>query len=104
LALRRGDIVRIADGKPAVVVQWDGLPTPTNILVCPLTSHLIDAPTYRPTLEPDAENNLLSTSQVMVDRLGFIRRDRIDGVIGRLGSTDLSRLNLALAVVLDLGS
>lgn len=95
----------MADGKPrpAVIIQWDQLPTPTNVLVCPLTSYLIDAPTYRPTVNPDATNGLQVVSQLMVDRLGFTRRDRIDGVIGQLGEADLLRLNLAITVTLDLG-
>ena len=101
--LKRGDIVRVADGKPrpAVIVQADGLPTPAMILICPLTSTLTDAPLYRVTLEPDAGNNLVTTSQCMVDRIGAVRRDRLDGRIGRMAEADMQRLNVALMLMLD---
>lgn len=105
LALKRGDIVRVADGKPrpAVIVQWDELITPTMILLCPLTSWVIEAAIYRPTVVPDPTNGLRAVSQIMVDRMGATHRDLIDGVIGRLGDEDILRLNIALTVTLDLG-
>ena len=103
--MRRGDVVRVADGKPrpAVIVQSDDLPTPEMLLICPLTSYLTDAPIYRIMVKPDARNGLLAPSQLMADRTGPIRRDRIDGVIGRLTESDLDRLATAPATILDLG-
>ena len=104
LSLKRGDVVRVAAGKPrpAVIVQWDQLPTPINVLICPLTSFLIDAETFRPTVVPDATNGLHIVSQLMIDRLGPVRRDQIDGVIGKLGEADVLRLNAAITVTLGL--
>lgn len=105
LALKRGDVVRVAEGKPrpAVIVQSDQLATPDRILICPLTSELVEAPLYRPTVMPDGENNLTAMSQLMVDQIGPARRARIDGVIGRLSADDLARLTNALALVLAIG-
>ncbi|WP_245739007.1 type II toxin-antitoxin system PemK/MazF family toxin [Sphingomonas rubra] len=100
--LKRGDIVRVAEGKPrpAVVIQSDWLVTPDRILLCPLTSQLIDAPIYRPTLVPDKGNGLLAPSQMMVDQIGAARRTRIDGIIGHLSFDDRERLSASLAIVL----
>ena len=73
------------------------------LLICPLTSYLTEAPIYRLLVKPDALNGLHTPSQLMVDRTGPIRRDRIDGVIGRLRQTDLDSLKMALAIMLELG-
>lgn len=104
LALTRGDVVIVADGKPrpAVVVQADAILTPTLVLICPLTSDLTDAPLYRVTVEPSPANGLRATSQLMTDRTGPVRRDRIGGIVGRLNQADAERLNAALILILDL--
>lgn len=104
LALTRGDVVRVAEGKPrpAIIVQSDRLPTPDRILICPLTSDLTQAPLYRLKILPDDGNRLIAASQLMIDRVGPARRERIDGVIGRLADADVDRLDVALAVMLDL--
>ena len=101
--MRRGDVVRVAEGKPrpAVVIQADYLPTPVEVLLCPFTTTIQDAPLYRVTVEASARNGLTATSQLMVDKIGPARRDRIDGVVGRLSDADLDRLGTALALMLD---
>ena len=105
LALKRGDVVRVAEGKPrpAVIIQSDRLVTPDRVLICPLTSELIDAPLYRLTVAPDEANQLIAPSQLMVDQIGPARRARIDGVIGHLSDSDLMRLATAMALVLEIG-
>ncbi len=94
----------VAEGKPrpVVIIQSDSLPTPDAVLICPLTSFLIDAPIYRPTIGPSATNGLIVTSQLMLDRVTPARRTRIDRAIGRLSDPDMERLALALIVLLDL--
>ena len=106
MALKRGDVVRVAEGKPrpAVIIQSDRLTTPERILICPLTSELTDAPLYRLTVLPDDGNRLVAPSQLMVDQVGPARRTRIDGVVGHLSADDLARLGAALALVLDIGA
>ena len=103
--MKRGDVVTIADGKPrpAIVVQADEIVTPFEVLVCPLTTTLLDVPFYRPTIEPTAVNRLNQTSQMMTDKTGPVSKTRIGGAIGRLDEADLLRLEIALAVVLGLG-
>lgn len=102
--MRRGDVVTSAAGKPrpAIVVQSDGVPMPHEILLCPFTTHLLDAPIYRLHVEPDTTNGLTSASQIMIDKVGPVPRDRIGRVIGRLAPADLAVLDAALLVMLDI--
>jgi mRNA interferase MazF len=72
------------------------------VVVCPLTSELVDAPDFRVTIDSSPENGLRVTSRVMADQPVTIRRERIGQKIGRLGNQDMARLRAALAFVLDL--
>ena len=107
--MRRGDVVLVAAAgdygkpRPAVIVQSDAFPeTHASVVVCQMTSDLADAPDFRITLEPSDDNGLRARSQVMADKPTTVRRERIGGVIGRLDTGDLRRLNVALALVMGL--
>ena len=107
--MRRGDLVTVAAAgdygkpRPAVVIQTDAFPeSHASVVVCQLTSELVDAPDFRVTIEPGPENGLRLKSQVMVDKPVTIRRERIGQKIGRLGNQDMARLGVALAFVLGL--
>ena len=95
MQMRRGDLVTVAAagdyGKPgpAVIVQTDAFPeSHASVVICQLTSELVDAPDFRVTIEPKPENGLRLKSQVMADKPVTIRRERIGQKIGRLGSQD----------------
>ena len=105
----RGDIVIVAapgdygKPRPAVIVQSDAFPeSHASIIVCQMTSELVDAPNFRITIEPSPEIGIRLRSQVMADKPVTIRRERIGQPIGRLGAADLARLNVALAFVMGL--
>jgi mRNA interferase MazF len=107
--MRRGDLVTVAatgdygKPRPAVIVQTDAFPEDhASVVVCQLTSELVDAPDFRVTIDPGPDNGLRDTSQVMADKPVTIRRERIGGKIGRLGDRDMARLGAALAFVLGL--
>jgi mRNA interferase MazF len=107
--MRRGDLVIVAAAgdygkpRPAVIVQTDAFPEKhASVVVCQLTSELADAPDFRVTVEPTAENGLRLKSQVMADKPVTLRRERIGQTIGHLGSQDMARLGIALAFVLGL--
>jgi len=72
------------------------------VVVCQLTSELAEAPDFRITIDPQPENGLRLTSQVMADKPVTIRRERIGQKIGRLDNQDMARLSAALAFVLGL--
>ena len=107
--MRRGDLVTVAAAgdygkpRPAVIVQTDAFPeNHASVVVCQLTSDLVDAPDFRVTIEPKPENGLRQTSQVMADKPVSIRRERVGQKIGRLGDRDMARLGIALAFVFGL--
>jgi mRNA interferase MazF len=107
--MRRGELVTVAAAddygkpRPAVIVQTDAVPeSHASVVVCQLTSDLVDAPDFRVTIEPSSENGLRLKSQVMADKPVTIRRERIGQKIGRLDNRDMARLGIALAFVLGL--
>jgi mRNA interferase MazF len=107
--MRRGDIVTVAASgdfgkpRPAVIVQTDALPTEHgSVVVCQMTSELVDALYFRITIEPHDDNGLREVSQIMADKPVTIRRSRVGRVIGRLGDEDIARLNVAIAFIMGL--
>jgi mRNA interferase MazF len=63
-----------------------------------MSSEIVDAPLFRITVFPTPENNLERLSQLQVDKIMTIRRDRIGAVIGRIDDETLVGVNRALAV------
>ena len=107
--MRRGDVVTVAAAgdygkpRPAVIVQTDALPAEhASVVVCQMTSEYSEAPDFRVTVEPTAQNGLRVRSQVMADKPVTIRRERLGKLIGRLDDSDVARLNIALAFVMGL--
>jgi mRNA interferase MazF len=104
----RGDIVAVATqgdfGKPrpAVVIQANQFVKHPSITVLPLTSTLVAAPLIRVTVEPDGENGLEKTSQIMVDKAVTIRRDKLKQPIGRLDPDTLVQVERCLVVFLGI--
>jgi mRNA interferase MazF len=106
--VRRGDLVTVsapgAYGKPrpAVVVQSDWLQGTDSVLVALLTSEFVNAPLYRLTSEPSDGNGLKAPSQVMIDKIVAIPREKCGRVIGRLDESERIALNHMLAVVVGI--
>lgn len=107
--MRRGDVVTVAAAgdygkpRPAVIVQTDAFPeSHASVIICQMTSDLVDAPDFRIAVEPSAANGLRARSQVMADKPVTVRRERVRQTIGRLSAEDVGRLNVALAFVMGL--
>ena len=66
-----------------------------------MTSELAEAD-FRIAIDPRPETGLRVRSQVIADKPVTIRRERIGQRIGRLGASDMARLNVALAFVMGL--
>jgi len=105
--MRRGDVVIVAAAgdygkpRPAVVVQTDAFPeTHASVIICQMTTNIVEAPDFRVTIEPSAGNGL--RSQVMADKPVTVRRSRIGRPVGRLDERDIGRLNIALAFAMGL--
>ena len=89
--------------RPAVIVQTDAFPaTHASVVICQMTSEIIEAPDFRVTVDPSEGNGLRVRSQIMADKPVTVRRARIGRSIGRLDNSDIRRLNIALAFVMGL--
>ena len=83
--------------RPAVILQADEfIEGHRTVLACPLSSYIADAPFFRPTIEPSAENGLELRSQIMVDKITPARKDTIGQQIGRLNDDDMAQVEAAL--------
>jgi mRNA interferase MazF len=107
--MRRGDVVIVAAAgdygkpRPAVIVQTDAFPeTHASVIICQMTSEVVEAPDFRVTIEPGENNGLRARSQIMADKPATVRRARVRQSIGRLDDGDVARLNAALAFVMGL--
>jgi mRNA interferase MazF len=107
--MKRGDIVLVvARGdygkpRPAVIVQSDLYNiTHASLIVCLLTSELVKAPLFRLSILPKPENGLREVSQIMVDKLLAIPRERVHDIIGTIDDATLLALNRCLALMLGL--
>ena len=106
--MRRGDLVTIAlqgdygKPRPAVVVQADSLMSHSSISVLPLTSYLLPAPLLRVTVAPNAENGLKKESQVMIDKIVTLPREKLGPVIGHLSDGEMRDVTRRLVMLLGL--
>ena len=78
--------------RPALVIQSDFLTDTDSVLVCLLTSTLRDAPLYRLSLPANNATGLREPSQVMVDKILAVRRDRCGPKIGEVDEAALLAL------------
>jgi mRNA interferase MazF len=109
LLMERGDIIVCAlsgdygKPRPAVVIQSDLFnPTHASITVCPITSHLIEAPLFRLSLVPNKLTGLTSVSQIMIDKIVSIKSEKITKKIGKLSLNEILKLDDALKLWLSL--
>lgn len=103
--MKRGDLVVVAvqgdygKPRPALVVQSDLFnDTHASVTVVPVTSTIVDTPLFRVTVEPSQRNGLRLVSQVMVDKVTTVRRERLGQTIGRLEDDVMLRVSRALAL------
>lgn len=106
--MRRGDFITIAmqgdfgKPRPALVIQADQFDEHTTITVLPVTSTLVPAPLFRIKVQPDDENGLQKTSQIMVDKAMTIQRDKARPVFGHIDADTLVEVERCLAVFLGI--
>ncbi len=106
--MKRGDIVTVAapgdygKPRPAVVIQSDWLTRTDSVLVALMTSAVFDAPIYRLDVDATAENGLKTRSQVMVEKILAVPREKCGQKMGRLDAATLIALNHMLSVVIGI--
>ena len=102
--MKRGDLVTIAlqgdygKPRPALVIQSDLFSEHPSVVILPVTSELRDTPLFRVTIAPNEINGLSRPSDVMVDKVQTVGRDKIGSVFGRLSQEELLSVDRMLAV------
>ena len=106
--MKRGDIVLVAlpgdygKPRPALVVQSDSLTADDcgSVVVCPLSTHLTGAASFRVAVEPTGANGLRQRSEVMVEKLAGVARARLRDVVGEIDGASMRAVERALLLVL----
>jgi mRNA interferase MazF len=108
--VRRGDII-VAVGRgdfstkprPSLIVQADPFAEhhPT-ITVCPITTEVRGGTFYRVPIAADADTNLVADSEVEIDLLQAIRRERVGRLIGSASNNTMTLVDQALRRWVDL--
>jgi mRNA interferase MazF len=109
IAMKRGDIIvcviagDYGKPRPAVVVKSNHITEDDcdSVVVCPITS-TITAKTFRVRIQPSSDNGLQDFSEIMIDKIVAIRRDKIRHSVGTLDANDLAQFNTCLRFVLTL--
>jgi len=106
--VKRGEIYKaIPPGdfgkpRPVVIVQSDFFSDRDSVTVCLLTSTLINAPLFRVRIAPGPHNRLRKPSDIMVDKIMTVRRERLSEQVGDLAAGEMAALDRSLAVWLSL--
>ena len=106
--MKRGEVWTVSGSgyagkpRPAVILQDDRFDATASVTICVFTTDETEAPLFRLPVEPNAGNGLRSVSQLMVDKIATVPKERLDRRIGRLDEEDLVRLNRAIFVFLGL--
>ena len=107
--MKRGELVVVSlkgdygKPRPALIVQFDLFDQHPSVTLMPVTSELRDTPLFRFRVDPDASNGLAKTSQVMIDKIQTVARDRLGKPIGRLDDSAMTEVNRLMALFLGLG-
>jgi mRNA interferase MazF len=107
--MKRGSLVTIAmqgdfgKPRPALVIQSDvfnGFHSTVTVLL--VSGEKVDAPLFRLDVLPSPKNGLTKLSQIQVDKIMSVRREKIGSKIGQLDDTEMLRVNRALGLWLGL--
>lgn len=106
--MRRGDLATVAVAgdfgkpRPALIIQADQFDRTATVTVALLTSIIVDAPLVRLAVRPTAENGLREPSQVMIDKVMTVRREKLGPAFGHLDTETMLEVTRLLAVFLGL--
>jgi len=106
--VKRGDLVTVAmqgdHGKPrpALIIQSDCFASHASVVVLPITSHLVDAPLIRISLEADKQTGLTKPSQIMIDKVISVRREKLGQVFGSIDHAKLLEVERSITVFLGI--
>jgi len=106
--VKRGALVTVAlkgdygKPRPALVIQSDLFDAHPSVTIMPVTSELRDTPLFRFDITPSDANGLKYPSQVMIDKIHTVGRDRVGPAIGGLEEEQMVSVNRLMMVFLGL--
>ncbi len=106
--MRRGELVTVAlsgdygQPRPALVIQSNLFSDHPSVTLLPLTSDLRETPIFRVRILPDSANGLRAPSDVMIDKLHTVARDKIHEKFGLLGDEQIIEVERAVSVWLGI--
>lgn len=106
--MTRGDLVTVAlsgdydKPRPALVIQSNLFAEHPSVTILPLTSELRETPIFRVRVQPDQVNGLRVPSDVMIDKLHTVARDKIHATFGSIAHEQLIEVERAIAVWLGI--
>ncbi len=104
--MRQGNLGTIAtqgdlgEPRPALVIHSNLFGEHTSTTALPITRTLVDAPLTRVTVQPNAENGLQKTSQVIAGKVGTVKRDKLGKATGQIDADVRVEVDRCLAVLL----
>jgi mRNA interferase MazF len=108
--MKRGDFVRIAmqgdfgKPRPALIIQSDKFDEHATVTVLLVSSSLIDAPLFRIAVEPDEDNGLKKSSQIMVDKAMTVKKEKLGEPFGKASEEVMLEVGRCLAVFLGIAN
>lgn len=107
--MKRGDVWTVAGGpdyaakpRPAVVLQDDVFDATASVTICPFTTHSVEATLVRLPIEPSERNGLRAASQLMMDKITTVSKEKLKSRVGRLSDQDIMRVDRGVLVFLGL--
>ncbi len=106
--MKRGDIVPVAlsgaygKPRPALVIQSDFFDELLSVTVVPITSKLRELPFIRLRVVPSAQNGLREISELMLDKIHTVPREKTGPSFGHLEHSYLTELQRLLIVFLGM--
>ena len=107
--MKRGDVWTVAGGadyagkpRPAIILQDDVFDATASVTIGPFTTHAVDAPLMRLPIDPSERNGLRTPSQLMIDKITTVSKNKLESRVGRLSDEDIVRVNRAVIVFLGL--
>ncbi|GAA1245573.1 type II toxin-antitoxin system PemK/MazF family toxin [Prauserella halophila] len=89
--------------RPVVIVQSDAFDGTDSVVVCPFTTHGLEAPLMRVPVEPDETNGLSEATQIMLDKVSAIPRRTLGTRLGVLSDIHMTQASRGLVVFLGIG-
>ena len=107
--MKRADIWTAAGGsgyagkpRPVVILQDERLLVTTSASVCGFTTDPVDAPAFRPMIQPTKTNGLRLPCRIMVDKILTLPRTQLGRRLGQLDESDVRALDRAIMIFLGL--